>query len=145
MESFVIICLNRRVHDCLIALVMIVGVSIPAWAQDRAAQLALKIDEYMTAAAGQAKLVAGLKNQSLDFPPGETYKYSNSGYYLLGVIIEHAAGVSYEAFVRDNIVAPLALTSTGYDSSRAIIKNRASGRGPVSLGPGALYRKTGLA
>lgn len=50
-----------------------------------------------------------------------------SRYYLLGVIIERASGKSYADFLQDNIFKPLGMTSTGYDSSRSIIKNRAAG------------------
>ena len=75
----------------------------------------------------QASLIARFKDKPLEFAPGEKYKYSNSGYYLLGVIIERASGKTYADFLQDNIFKPLGMTSTGYDSSGSIIKHRAAG------------------
>jgi len=72
-------------------------------------------------------LMARFRDRPLEFSPGEKYKYSNSGYYLLGVIIERESGRPYADFLQDNIFKPLEMTSSGYDSSRRIIKNRASG------------------
>ena len=74
-----------------------------------------------------ASLIARFKDKPLEFAPSEKFKYGNSGYYLLGVIIERASGKPYEDFLRDNIFKPLGMTQTGYDSSRSIIKNRAAG------------------
>jgi CubicO group peptidase (beta-lactamase class C family) len=74
-----------------------------------------------------ASLIERFKDKPLEFAPGEKFKYSNSGYYLLGVIIERVSGSLYADFLHENIFVPLAMTSTGYDSSRSIIKNRAAG------------------
>ena len=71
--------------------------------------------------------IARFRGLPLEFGPGEKYRYSNSGYYLLGVIIERASGKPYADFLQENIFQPLGMTSSGYDSSRRIIKNRASG------------------
>jgi CubicO group peptidase (beta-lactamase class C family) len=51
----------------------------------------------------------------LDFPTGTQWRYSNSGYIVLGLVIEQAAGQSYEAFLQENIFLPLNMTNTGYD------------------------------
>jgi CubicO group peptidase (beta-lactamase class C family) len=72
-------------------------------------------------------LIERFKDKPLEFAPGEKFKYNNSGYYLLGVIIERASGKTYADFLQENIFKPLGMTSTGYDSSRSIIKNRAAG------------------
>ncbi len=72
-------------------------------------------------------LVETFRNKPLEFAPGEKYKYNNSGYHLLGLVIERASGKSYADFLQENIFAPLAMRDTGYDSNQAIIKNRASG------------------
>ena len=45
-------------------------------------------------------MIARFKDTPLDFKPGEKFSYSNSGYFLLGAIIEKAAGTSYEVFLR---------------------------------------------
>lgn len=68
-----------------------------------------------------------LRDRVLDFGPGEKMQYSNSGYLVLGSIIEKVSGQSYEKFLADNFFTPLGMTDTGYDSNTAIIKRRASG------------------
>lgn len=59
--------------------------------------------------------IARFKDKPLDFHPGAKWNYSNSGYVLLGYIIEQVSGQSYEMFLRENIFDPLQMTSTGYD------------------------------
>jgi CubicO group peptidase (beta-lactamase class C family) len=73
------------------------------------------------------KTIASLRDRPLDFGPGEQMSYSNSGYIVLGAIIEKVSGQSYEKFVTDNLFSPLGMTDSGYDSNTAIIKRRASG------------------
>ena len=63
----------------------------------------------------------------LSFPPGEKFHYDNSGYFLLGVILEQVSGMKYENYLRQNIFAPLQMTNTGYDWPATILKDRASG------------------
>ncbi|MBF4493840.1 serine hydrolase [Flavobacterium sp. MR2016-29] len=63
----------------------------------------------------------------LEFTPGEKFKYSNSGYFLLGYIIEKISGKTYEQYLKETILTPLKMANTGYDHSEIIIKNRASG------------------
>jgi CubicO group peptidase (beta-lactamase class C family) len=53
--------------------------------------------------------------------------YSNSGYLLLGAIVEKAAGKSYEAFLKEAIFEPLEMHDTGYDHHATILEHRASG------------------
>lgn len=74
-----------------------------------------------------AAMIAQLRDKPLEFAPGEKYAYSNSGYYLLGAIIERASGKSYADFLQENIFTPLGMKQTGYDSPLRIIKNRAAG------------------
>ncbi|HEY3474536.1 MAG TPA: serine hydrolase domain-containing protein [Anaerolineales bacterium] len=59
--------------------------------------------------------IARFKDKPLDFQPSEKWNYSNSGYVLLGYIIEQVSGQSYEMFLQENIFDPLGMTSTGYD------------------------------
>jgi CubicO group peptidase (beta-lactamase class C family) len=72
-------------------------------------------------------MIARFKDRPLDFPPGEKFAYSNSGYFLLGAIIEKASGVSYEAFLRAWIFAPLGMNDSGYDHPATVLPNRAAG------------------
>ena len=48
------------------------------------------------------------------WPPGVVFEYSNLGYGILGRVITTASGREYREFVRDRILAPLGMTSTGY-------------------------------
>ncbi len=73
------------------------------------------------------QLIAIFKDKPLDFKPGETFKYSNSGYILLSYIIEKSSGKTYETVLQENIFTPLGMNNTGYDHASIIIKNRASG------------------
>jgi CubicO group peptidase (beta-lactamase class C family) len=71
--------------------------------------------------------IAIFKDKPLEFAPGERFNYSNSGYILLGYIVERAAGQPYADFLRENIFQPLGMNNTGYDVNSSIIKHRASG------------------
>ena len=59
--------------------------------------------------------IARFKDKPLDFPPGEQWSYTNSGYIVLGYIIEQVSGQSYEAFLQQNIFGPLQMKDSGYD------------------------------
>jgi len=61
------------------------------------------------------------------YTPGERYVYSNSGYFLLGLIIERVSGESFGDFVQRNVLDPLGLKETYYDGSARAIPNRAKG------------------
>jgi len=61
------------------------------------------------------------------FAPGEEYSYSNSGYVLLGLVIEAVSGKSYQQFVADEIIKPCGLTHTGFYRSNALPDNAAIG------------------
>jgi CubicO group peptidase (beta-lactamase class C family) len=83
-------------------------------------------EQTMALPVTQAVMIERLKSKPLEFAPGEKFNASNSGYYLLGVIVEKVSGKSYADFVRENIFAPLEMKNTDYDDRR-IVKNRASG------------------
>ena len=74
-----------------------------------------------------AEMVEKLKKPPLDFEPGAKMSYSNSGYYLLGVIIEKVSGKTYADFLQENIFTPLGMKHTGYDDPLRIIMHRAAG------------------
>lgn len=59
--------------------------------------------------------IARFRDLPLDFQPGKGWRYSNSGYILLGSIIEQVSGQSYEEFLQEYIFTPLELQDTGYD------------------------------
>ncbi|MGK6341754.1 serine hydrolase [Chryseobacterium sp. DT-3] len=61
------------------------------------------------------KEISFFKDEPLDFEPGSQFSYTNSGYILLGVIIEKITGLSYEDAVRKFILDPLKMNHTGFD------------------------------
>ena len=73
------------------------------------------------------QLVNLFADSTLQFKPGERFDYSNSGYILLGYIIEKVTGKSYEQVLQENIFTPLKMNNTGYDHHKTLLKNRASG------------------
>lgn len=72
-------------------------------------------------------LIEEFKNEPFDFEPGTSFLYSNSGYILLGYIIEKVSGMSYEDYLRENIFEKFSMNDTGYDNYRKLIKDRTSG------------------
>ena len=74
-------------------------------------------DYETTKAAPSSPLqtIARFKDRPLDFKPGEKWSYTNSGYIVLGYIIEQASGQSYETFLQQNIFEPVQMKNTGYD------------------------------
>jgi len=66
-------------------------------------------------------------DSALLFEPGTQWSYSNSGYFLLGAIIEKLTGISYEQVLQENILDPLKMNSTGYDHHETILAKRAAG------------------
>jgi CubicO group peptidase (beta-lactamase class C family) len=59
-------------------------------------------------------MIGWFKDAPLGFKPGEQFTYSNTGYLLLGYLIEQVSGQSYEEFLRAQIFAPLGMEDTGY-------------------------------
>lgn len=73
------------------------------------------------------ELVDFFKNEPANSSPGEVFKYNNSGYALLGYIIEVVSGNTYEDFVETHIFAAAGMKDSRYANDREIIKNRAYG------------------
>ena len=72
-------------------------------------------------------LVDKLGRQPLEFEPGERFDYSNSGYIILGRIIEKVSGLSYENYLIKNLFEKAGMTNTGFDHVERVLKHRASG------------------
>jgi CubicO group peptidase (beta-lactamase class C family) len=93
------------------------------------------------------------RQKELNFPPGTEHLYSNSGYFLLSVIVERASGTSLRDFAREHIFAPLGMTRTHYlGSYDDIVPDRALAYSPrpggglrtdmsrwLQLGDGAVF------
>ncbi len=75
------------------------------------------------------------RQKRLNFLPGEEYLYSNSGYFLLGVIVERISGKSLNAFAQEHIFEPLGMKNTQfYDDHTRVVRNRAAGYSPIKEG-----------
>jgi CubicO group peptidase (beta-lactamase class C family) len=72
-------------------------------------------------------LIAKFKYKPPDFAPGSKYNYSNSGYVLLGYVIEKVTGKSYFSVIRENIFTPLGMTHSGFDFKRLKSQQKATG------------------
>ncbi len=79
------------------------------------------------------QLAARFRNLPLDFAPGTAFRYGNSSYVVLGLVIEAVSGQSYADYVRDQIFVPAGMSDSGYDSGDASALNGTVGY----LGPGA--------
>ena len=87
-----------------------------------------------------ADFVKKYASGDLEFEPGSKYSYNNSGYFLLGAIIEQVTGKPYEQVLKQNILDPAGMKNTGYDHHDTIIPKRASGYSKTADGyTNALY------
>jgi CubicO group peptidase (beta-lactamase class C family) len=65
--------------------------------------------------------------EKLEFEPGTQWKYDNSGFYLLGLVVEKASGEPYERFLKDNIFTPLNMKSACANDTDTVMPGRAEG------------------
>jgi CubicO group peptidase (beta-lactamase class C family) len=89
-----------------------------------------KIKSLSTIAQKEMKpeeIVNFFKNEPVDFAPGEKFDYNNSGYVVLGYIIELVSGTSYEDFIKKNIFDKIGMSHSYYASDRKVIPQRAYG------------------
>lgn len=76
------------------------------------------------------RTVARFREKPLEFEPGTKFAYSNSGYILLGYLLEKITGETYQDFVQKNIFDRLGMKNSGYDSSTEVIPHHAEGYTP---------------
>ena len=74
-----------------------------------------------------ADFVKKYASNDLEFEPGSKFSYNNSGYFLLGAIIEKVTGQPYEKVLKEKIFDPLGMKNTGYDHHTTILEKRAAG------------------
>jgi CubicO group peptidase (beta-lactamase class C family) len=67
------------------------------------------------------------KDEPLEFKPGEKMNYNNTGYVLLGHILEKVSGQKYEEYLKTNIFDPLGMTASGYDHTEQVLEHRVRG------------------
>ncbi|WP_406242436.1 serine hydrolase domain-containing protein [Tissierella carlieri] len=75
----------------------------------------------------KSELIKMFTSKPLDFEPGTQWNYSNTGYYLLGMLIEKLSGETFGQFLTENIFLPLGMLNTGIDDEKKIVENKASG------------------
>ena len=75
----------------------------------------------------EKSFVEFLRHQPLDFTPGSSWSYSNSGYWLLGFIIEKITGMPYEKAVLEIVFKPLQMQNSGFDFKDLVNKNKTTG------------------
>lgn len=73
------------------------------------------------------ELVEKYCSDDLEFEPGSKFSYSNSGYVILGAVIEEMSGKPYEEVLKEKIFDPSGMENSGYDNNNLIIDKRASG------------------
>lgn len=83
--------------------------------------------DHLTSNMNPADIIATFRDRPLLFEPGTDFAYSNSGYILLGAIIESVSGQSYEAFLHKEIFKPLGMLDTGYGRREVGHPGRAEG------------------
>ena len=73
------------------------------------------------------EIIGIFKNLPLEFDPNEQYEYSNSGYVLLGYLIEKVSGMPYSDFIQKAIFDPLGMKNSYYADAYQMVPNRANG------------------
>jgi D-alanyl-D-alanine carboxypeptidase len=73
------------------------------------------------------ELTGIVEAKPFDFSPGDELRYSNSGYYLLGMVIEAVSGQTYAEYLQEHVFSPLEMTRSRYCSDRQLIPNRVRG------------------
>jgi CubicO group peptidase (beta-lactamase class C family) len=83
--------------------------------------------DKVTAPISTSDLISYFKNDPYDFNPGDEFRYNNSGYFLLGYIIEKVSGKSYPQYLKDNFFTPLQMTNTGVHEASLKLEHEATG------------------
>lgn len=108
--------------------------------------------EFMETAAGQPateeQMLALFKDKPLDFSPGTGWNYSNSGYMLLGYIIQKVTGSAYHEVLRKYLFSPEGMNSSGFDFTHLQTPLKAYSEAPkvdssVSFAAGSIYSTVG--
>jgi CubicO group peptidase (beta-lactamase class C family) len=73
------------------------------------------------------ELIDFFKDEPVEFSPGEKFEYNNSGYVVLGYVIEQVSGMTYENFIEEKIFDKLGMADSRYASDQELVKNRAYG------------------
>ena len=119
------------------------GVALPYYRQDTGAQVTihhlLNHTSGIPSYTGQPKFSSEVSRDpyevrdfvlkycsgELEFEPGAKYRYNNSGYFLLGAILEQVTGKSYAEVLEERILSPVGMRATGYDLAAPLLDRRA--------------------
>lgn len=74
-----------------------------------------------------SEMIDSFKDDKLEFAPGTAFSYNNSGYYLLGALIEKVSGMSYASFVEQRIFIPLGMNATCHEGHERRPRHKAAG------------------
>ncbi|NHZ66054.1 serine hydrolase [Massilia genomosp. 1] len=88
-----------------------------------------KLTFYLTEGRDKtvAEMIDTFKNDPLEFEPGTRWAYNNSGYFLLGAVIEKVSGQTYAKFMEERIFTPLEMRHTAYEGHERSAGPRAAG------------------
>ena len=91
-----------------------------------------------------SQMIDGFKNDPMLFAPGERFDYNNSGYFLLGAIIEKVSGKTYADFLAERIFTPLGMAHTAFEGNERSKGARAAGhsKGDAGFGPASALSMT---
>jgi D-alanyl-D-alanine carboxypeptidase len=92
------------------------------------------LDRRMLRPIGQSELLGQYAGGKLDFDPGSRYSYSNTGYILLGGVVEKVTGLEFGKFLQQRILGPLQLEHSAFGSPDSLA-NVAKGYNGFALGP----------
>ncbi|MEQ8936204.1 MAG: serine hydrolase domain-containing protein, partial [Amphiplicatus sp.] len=93
---------------------------------------------------GRQDILAAMSGEPLDFEPGTNFSYSNTGYYLLSLVIEATSGASYADFMQKRIFAPAGMkqTTIGADGLATLVQGYKSADGAITPVPGIAAEST---
>jgi len=83
--------------------------------------------ETVTVEVKPEELIESFKNDKFDFDPGEKWLYNNSGYVLLGYIVEKVSGESFADYLKNHLFESLGMKDTGIHHWRPILEHEAAG------------------
>lgn len=83
--------------------------------------------KYVTLSITPKSLVDSIKTWPYDFNPGDRWLYNNSGFFILGYIVENISGKSLSEYLNETFFKPLGMSNTGIYSTNLLLDNEAYG------------------
>jgi CubicO group peptidase (beta-lactamase class C family) len=84
-------------------------------------------EERMTMDLSPAEVIDHFKSEPMQFAPGTKWHYNNSGYFILGYIIEKVSGITYPEYLEENIFKPVGMSHSLYGNDQRLVKYRTGG------------------